>query len=663
MKKNKLFAYLGIAVMLAPLSACAGEEKSKSTILRVLNMEDYIYVQESDEDLMDLTEQFAAYIMQDEEKYAKYGDVQVIYDTTDTNETLYSEMQTGKALYDLMCPSDYMIQKLIASDMLVPLNKDLVPNYYGDDSKASTIIKDVFDNIDGHIIKEDKDVKLKDYAVGYMWGTLGILFNPEYNTFVERGYSADEVIADMFTWDVLWDSKYNNTISVKDSMRDTYAIGVIHTFLEEIQAARKAYDDDPTEENLAAYKEKFDEIFNRSDENYVREVEEELNKLKENVFGLEVDSGKQDIITGKIGINLAWSGDAVYSMDQGEDGLQVGENTKELCYSIPVDGSNLWFDAWVMPKLKDNERSQEQFDLAHEFLNFLCKTDGFTLKDDEGNEYECDAPVAQNMYYIGYTSFMGGDSTIDLVRDWYDIRTDEIYQEVEVEKYTYEYYPIYMKLGEDEYSEDPLDYADCMVATHNVANNDYELYYLIEGETEEENEYLPVYLLDENDEETEVVKKYGDLLIVDALFANPDDYEEINAGVALNADAGVQRVDLSHYFDGTVDEYEAEDMYFYTATYYCVDEEGNASPAVGRQFYCQYPDLETLNRCSVMKDYGKNNEYVMAMWERFKSNSLPAWAIVLFAMEVAAILGLVGYFAIRKIVKKKTRIKRLKSQE
>ena len=662
MRKSKLFAVLGVCLMVSPLAACAKDDETKTTILRVLNMEDYIYVQEEDDDPVDLTVQFEQYIANDPELHAYYGDVQVIYDTTDTNETLYSEMQTGKALYDLMCPSDYMIQKLIASDMLVPLHQEWIPNYYGEDSKASAVIKNIFDNLDGHIIKEDKDVKLRDYAVGYMWGTLGILFNPEYDAFVERGYSTDEVIADMTTWDVLWNEKYNNTISVKDSMRDTYAIGVIHTYLEEIQAARQTYEDNRNADTLAAYKEAFDAIFNRSDENYVREVEEELNKLKENVFGLEVDSGKQDIITGKIGINLAWSGDAVYSMDQGEDGLQVGENTKELCYSIPVDGSNLWFDAWVMPRLKDGDRSEEQEKLAHEFLNFLCKVDGFTIGEGE-DAIDYDAPVAQNMDYIGYTSFMGGDETIDLVRDWYDVRTNEIYQEVEVEKYTFEYYPIYVKLGDNEYSEEPLGYDDCMLLTHKAVLDTKELYYFIEGDEEHADQYLPVYLLDDEGNETTTIKTYGDLLIVDALFANPDDYEVINDGVIFNSEAGIQRVDLSHYFEGTLDEYAEEDMYFYTETYYCIDEEGNASPCVGRQFYCQYPDMETLNRCSVMKDYGKNNEYVMQMWERFKSNSLPTWALILFALEIAAILGLVAYFVIRKVVKKKVRIKRLNSQE
>lgn len=673
MRKSKLLPIIGVALLVSPLAACGGKEES-STVLRVLNMEDYIYVQDLKEGYtnIDLIEQFAKYIKDKEIPNSggqKYGKVEVIYDTTDTNETLYSEMQTGKALYDLICPSDYMIQKLIASNMIVPLDKDLVPNYYGskendyEDSKASFMIKNIFDNLPGHIIAEDKDVILRDYAVGYMWGTLGILFNPDYSTFEDRGYSRDKVIADMTTWDVLWDEQYKNTISVKDSMRDTYAIGVIRTFKDEILKAQEEYYDAPEEEKeeaLEEYKEKFDEIFNRCDEETVKLVEKELDQLKKNVFGLEVDSGKEDIITDKIGINLAWSGDAVYSMDQGEDGLKVGEATKELCYSVPLDGSNLWFDAWVMPRLNEGERSEKQYYLAHEFLNFLCKTDGFTIVDEEGEEIEYEAPVKQNMDYIGYTSFMGGDSTLELIRDWYDIRTYEICQEVEVKKYVYEYYDVYRKIDDDEFSEEPLDYPDCMSDDHDYSLDEQELYYLVEEEDEDGeivSNFLPV-IIEVEDDDGEIVEKtktYGDLLIVDDPLVQEEN--------------GIQVVDLSHILENTLDEYTDYDEYgnpvdtlFYTDCYYCADEDGELSESVGRQFYCQYPDKETLNRCSVMKDYGKNNEYVMKMWERFKSNSLPTWAIILFIVEIAAIVGLILYFVVNKRIKKRLRISRLNAK-
>ena len=114
----------------------------------------------------------------------------------------------------------------------------------------------------------------------------------------------------------------------------------------------------------------------------------------EDIFGLEVDSGKQDIVTGKIGINFAWSGDAVYSMEQAEE-----EKELELYYSIPNTGSNIWMDAWCMPK--SDQRSQAQRELAELFLDFLSIP-----------EY-----TAQNMSYTGYTPFTAGNEILDLTRE------------------------------------------------------------------------------------------------------------------------------------------------------------------------------------------------------------------------------------------------------
>ena len=247
-KSSKILAVLGVSLFLIPSLAGCSSSDEKTTILRVLNMEDYIYEQDIDDgyDAIDLVDQFADYIANDPVKSEKYGNVTVIYDTTDTNETLYSEMQTGKALYDLICPSDYMIQKLVSSDMLIKLDKEKVPNYFGEknnegefkNSIALPVIKEIFDAIPCPNKKVENDTStMGDYAVGYMWGTLGILFNPEYKKFVKKGYEASEVIEDMADWGMLWDSKYNNTISIKDSMRDTYAVGVLKTFEDDIKTA------------------------------------------------------------------------------------------------------------------------------------------------------------------------------------------------------------------------------------------------------------------------------------------------------------------------------------------------------------------------------------------------------------------------------------------
>ena len=624
-------------VMAGSLTSCSKAEK---LTLRVINSEDYIYLQEEGdpESLPDMTEQFKSYI---KENYPEYGDIEVIYDTSDTNETLYSELQTGKSNYDLMNVSEYMAQKIVSGNYAVPFYRhagasldeeadyDMIPNYseYGSIELKGRInsieaIQKVYDEAQGKYV--DKTVKLKDYAVGYMWGTLGILFNPEYSAFGDIG--ADQVITDMMSYETLWNPTYNGSISIKNSMRDTYAVGLLYTYRDEFKVLKDKYESG--EIALDQYQEQFSNIFNRCEEQYVNQIGASLDELKKNIFGLEVDSGKEDIITQKIGVNLAWSGDAVYSMDQGEDVEKVGEaGLVELCYSVPENGSNIWSDVWVMPNCP---RSQEQYELAHLFLDFIS---------DPQN-------AAQNMNYTGYTSFIGGDEIIDLVRDWYDYRTSEIYYDEE--------YQIYSTDGVEfaalEYS-DFLEGEDC----HDSSRDDELLYYFVPTEELEEPETLDdlldqeniVYLLDDEGEELDVQKTYGDLTICNAV------------------DSEIEEVNLSYFFNGTLTEYVDDvDTIFYSDCYLpytYTDENGNEQQniSVGRQFFCQYPNEETINRCSVMKDYGENNKYVMKMWENFKSDPLPTWAIVTLIVFIAGIVALLAYFIVNKILIKKLRKKRV----
>ena len=658
---NKKLKWLCLAPML--LTAASGltscSDSDGYLILRVINSEDYIYLQEDPEDPEDLIVQFeksdevAAYLEElRTTKGIDYKGVKVIYDTSDTNETLYSELQTGKSNYDLMNVSDYMAQKIVSQKMAVPLyreangdiNYDMIPNYRRSDptelSYASERLRERLDQIGaeqktfnpetGQLIKET--VHLKDYAVGYMWGTLGILFNPEYPTFQANGYTRDEVIADMQSFDTLWDSKYKGTISIKNSMRDTYALGVLHTYRDDFIRIKdylaEGKDGDGNPYDLEDYQKDFAEYFNRCSESQVAEVKQSLEELKNNIFGLEVDSGKQDIITKKIGVNLAWSGDAVYSMDQGEDLEQVREIV-ELCYSVPENGSNLWFDTWIMPNCA---RSREQYELAHLFLNFLS--------DPEN--------AVQNMDYTGYTSFIGGDSILDLVREWYDIRYEEVY-------YGDDGLQVYYA---ESASEDfgAVDFSTDFFASRGTAKDNYLLYAFEPYEdgdnlVEEPASYndliehsVIVYLLDENGEETETQKKYSDLLIVD------------------ETDNECDSVDLAYFFDGTLESYTSADATFYCEEYFLAIEDGDGNPidniSVGRQFFCQYPSEETLNRCAVMKDYGDNNTYVMNMWENFKSDPLPTWAIITFAVSGAGVVAFVSYLLINNYLKKQTKKKR-----
>lgn len=557
-----------------------------SQTLRILNMEDYIYV--TDElngyTAPDLVKQFETYI---KANYPEYQNVKVIYDTTDTNETLFNELQTGKSLYDLVCPSDYMIQKLITQDMLTKLDRSKIPNYV---TYCSKKIGRYLDDISAINSITNEECYLKDYAVGYMWGTLGILFNPSYS---KIKVDIEEMVKDMKSWDVFWNKKYKKTISIKDSMRDTYAAALMYTFDDELSELRSQYLSSSI--SLDEYKTKITEIFNRSDKDTIKKVSSSLAKLKKNIFGLEVDSGKEDIVTGKIGMNLAWSGDAVYSMDQADNAELVSEPF-ELYYSIPDNGGNIWFDGWVMPKLDSNKRSAAQYDLAHLFLNFI--SDPINAK--------------QNIDFTGYTSFIAGDNVLELIRDWYDVRTNIIYLKDEESE---EYYDDVIYFDPITNEETSVDFND--VHFSKDANSEFDnvkLYGIIEGE---DNVLL---------EQT-----FNERLVL------PDE---------------VEIVDLTYFFEGTLNEYEngIDDIFYSTCYHPFFNEDGTRNISVGRQFFTQYPDEECINRCAVMKDYGKDNDAILKMWENFKSDPLPAWAITLFICEIVLIAGgIIFYFSQKRI--------------
>lgn len=682
MKKiNKILLLSPIFLAMSSGLTSCGDSSSERVTLKIINSEDYIFIDEEDRS-NDMTEQFKRYVIDlvdAGELDEKYRHIEVVYDTSDTNETLYSELQTGKSDYDLINVSDYMAQKMVSEGLVVPLlaegetREDKLANYM---DYASPTLRGRLDNITAPIYSEwvdDPDhpgekvhryVKLEDYAVGYMWGTLGILFNPEYGAY--SNLEVADVIEDMhYSFSALWNTKYNGSISIKNSMRDTFAAGLMKAYEEDFISLKENLDDGIYD--VDTYMAEYAKVFNGEKENnfnvVVNNVKNSLNSLKNNIFGLEVDSGKQDIVTGKIGINLAWSGDAVYSMDQAEDGNLVGENQSTLYYCVPELGSNLWFDTWVMPK--NDNRSEERRELALMFLDFMS---------DPAN-------ASQNMDYTGYTSFIGGGDILELVRDWYDIRTDEIYEEVEVKQYNYEYYQVYA-VHDDEVEENKdffaLDYPDFMKDTHNAASDEYLLYYFVpysyvdESTGEEVAVDEPESIEDLLDEEhsypvlvdDETQKKYGDLTIVD---------RELEPGEVLEYDI----VDLSYFFNGTLDDgdpttedYEEDvDTIFYSAKYYARNEDGepytfvdeeneHLNNSVGRQFFTQYPDEATITRCAVMKDFGENNKLVMKMWEEFKSDPLPTSSLVIFIVIIASGIALGAFIITNKLLVKRIRKKR-----
>lgn len=377
--KKTFICILLIFILTAAPSLVKASDRFVGQTLTIYNVEDYISNGEDD----------SVSIIDDFEK--KYG-VKVNYYTYDTNETMYNQFTLQKeGTYDLVCTSDYMIQKLIKEELVEPMDdfEKSIPNY---EKYASKVLRNKLKAM--KVPYQNKEVNLDQFAVGYMWGTLGIIYDP---------LCSDTVREDVKSWDAFWNEKYKNVISIKNSMRDAYVSGLMHHYskTEEFKALKDAYLNNNNPVDDLKYQLKIQDIFDfkldgsksSENENYekIAAVKEELISLKKNIFGFEVDSGKNDIITGKIKMNLAYSGDATYSISTAKS--EVG---KTLEYYVPEDGSNIWYDAWTLPKGSNKE-------LAYLFLNYLS---------DPVN-------ASANMDYIGYTPYIVGDELFSLASSWY----------------------------------------------------------------------------------------------------------------------------------------------------------------------------------------------------------------------------------------------------
>ena len=312
-----------------------------------------------------------------------YGEkVRVEYSTFGTNEDLYNQMTLGDT-FDLVCPSEYMIMKLMKEKKLEPFSEDFFDaskkeNYYS--RGVSPYIKNVFDDL------KISGESLSRYGAGYMWGVMGLVYNPS-------AVSKEDVRH----WSVLLDEKYRKQVTMKDSVRDSYLVAL--TILKEKKLLSEEFQKAMETTHCLT-----DEL-NDTSEQTVTKVQTILEKMRKNSYSLETDSGKADMVTGKVVLNMQWSGDGVYTMDEAEkDGL-------ELSYAVPEEGSNLWFDGFCMMKNGISGDAKKK-QAAQAFINYISRPDN----------------VIRNMYYVGYTSVIaGGDS--DLIfkyADWcYGAEEDE----------------------------------------------------------------------------------------------------------------------------------------------------------------------------------------------------------------------------------------------
>lgn len=297
--KRFFAAALIVLLMVTLFSGC----ESKTTIY-VYNVGDYI-----DEEVISMFEE-------------EYPHINVNYETFYTNEEMHAKVMSGRTAYDVVFPSDYMVERMIEEGMLNKINFDNIPNYK---------------NIGSQYKNLDYDPK-GEYSVPYMWGTMGILYNKDM---VDK--------KDMDSWSAIYSDKYKGEIFMLDSERDMISI---------------------TLKSLGY-------SMNSSDDKELKKAEDALIRQKPLVKAYCGDEVKDKMIAGEGAMTIAWSGDAFYCMDLNES----------LAYSVPKEGSNLWFDSMVIPNTSKNQEEAELF------IDFMCRPEiarmnaeyiGYSTANEEG---------------------------------------------------------------------------------------------------------------------------------------------------------------------------------------------------------------------------------------------------------------------------------------
>jgi len=223
--------------------------------------------------------------------------IDIVYEEFETNEILYPKISSGAIAYDVICPSDYMIQRMIENDLLSEINFDNIPN---------------LKNIGKQYLEQSRQFDPENkYSVPYCWGTVGILYNK---------MMVDEPVD---SWSILWDPKYKDNILMQDSVRD--AFGVTLKYL--------------------GYS------LNSTDLDELTEAKNLLIEQKPLVQAYVIDQVRDKMIGNEAALGVIYSGEAIYTQKENPN----------LEYVIPKEGSNIWIDSWVIPKNAEHKENAEKF--------------------------------------------------------------------------------------------------------------------------------------------------------------------------------------------------------------------------------------------------------------------------------------------------------------
>ncbi len=349
-----------LATGILALSAVSVFAEDRNNVLKVYNWSDYI----------------AEGVLDDFKSWYKEQtgeNIDVIYMTFDVNEAMLSKIEKGHEDYDVVCPSDYIIERMLDKGLLLPLDfKSLgsTPNYI--EANRSPFIEQMFRSI-------NPSIDANQYSVAYMWGTTGIIYNPKFVTREEAS-----------TWDVIRNPKFAGKILIKDAPRDVYAPVLIYLKQNELKSGKVTLQD----------------LMRDSSDESLQMVQDYLMQCKPGVYGWEADLGKEQMTKNRAYVSLNWSGDAVWAIEE------AAAVNVELDYVVPEEGSTVWFDGWVIPKYAKNIKA------ATYFINFMCRPDIAIRNMEEtgyvasnGSREVLESQIDESLEPIDLSYFFGPDAS------------------------------------------------------------------------------------------------------------------------------------------------------------------------------------------------------------------------------------------------------------
>lgn len=256
------------------------------------------------------------------DKFEEETGYEVIIDYFDTNEEMYPVIKNSTAEYDVICASDYMIDKMRKEGLLAEINFENVPN-----------IENLTDNVKSFI--DDFDPGMK-YSVPHTWGTYGIIYNRE------------TIHGSITSWKQLWSEEYAGEVIMPNSIREAFMVAG----------------------KILGYS------MNTTDEKELTEITNLLTEQKPNVYSYANDNARDLMIGDSATLAVITSGDVIYAMDENE----------KLDYVVPDEGSEVWTDCWAIPRAVNHKKAAEDWinfmlrgDIAR--INFEYLTYGIPNKE------------------------------------------------------------------------------------------------------------------------------------------------------------------------------------------------------------------------------------------------------------------------------------------